>query len=84
VSVGRMRDVWVLQKVFIGLPLTALISFVLSNVLLDGPDPGGWWNFIPGMTFYASVWLILILGVAWTIRELASVPVARWRARRSR
>jgi hypothetical protein len=77
-----MSAMW--RKVFTGLLLTALISFVLSSVLLDGPDPDGWWYFVPGMTFYASVWLILILGVAWTIRELASVPMARWRATRSR
>jgi hypothetical protein len=69
-----------LRKALIGLLFTALISFALSNLLLDGPDPDGWWNFVPGMTFYASIWLILILVVAWTIRELVSVPMTRWRA----
>jgi hypothetical protein len=68
------------RKVFIGLLVTALISFILSNLLLDGPDPDGWWNFIPGMTFYGSVWLLLVLGVAWTVRELVSIPMARSRA----
>jgi hypothetical protein len=73
-----------LRKVFVGLLLIAMISFVISNVLLDGPDPDGWWNFVPGMTFYASVWLMLIFGIIWTARELATVPMARWRASRSR
>jgi hypothetical protein len=73
-----------LRKALLGLLLTALVSFVLSNLLLDGPDPEGWWNFVPGMTFYASIWLILILVVAWTVRELVSFPMARWRVGRPR
>jgi hypothetical protein len=67
-------------KVFAGLLLTAVVSFAVSNVLLDGPDPEGWWNFVPGMIFYASIWLIVVLALVLALREVVANPIARWRA----
>lgn len=72
----------VLPSVIAGLLLVGVIALALSKAILDGPDPEGWWNFIPGMVFYATVWLIPILGLAWLVRELASFPVARRRSGR--
>ena len=64
-------------KTIIGLLLTALVTFFLSNALLDGPDPDGWWNFVPGLVFYASIWLALGLVIVWTVREVLIRPLKR-------
>ena len=67
-------------KVFADLILIAAVSFAASNVILDGPDPKGWWNFVPGIIFYASVWLIFVLALVLALREVVANPIARWRA----
>ncbi len=66
-------------KVFAGLLLTAVVSFAASNALLRGPDPEGWWNFVPGMIFYASLWFIVVLALVLALREIVANPIARWR-----
>jgi hypothetical protein len=67
-------------KAFAGLLFTAVVSFAVSNALLDGPDPEGWWNFVPGIIFYASVWFLIVLAVVLALREVVANPIARWRA----
>jgi len=62
-----------------GLLATALVCFLLSNVLLEGPDPEGWWNFIPGILFYVSLWLILALTIGWAVRAVLIGATARLR-----
>jgi hypothetical protein len=73
-----IRGMWL--KVFAGLLLTAAVSFVLSNLLLEGPDPEGWWNFVPAMLFYGSMGVAMVLGVVWAVLHLLAYPLARLRA----
>jgi len=54
----------VLGRIAIVFAVTAVVSFGLSNVLLEGEDPAGWWNIIPAFVFYATVFVLIpALGV---------------------
>jgi hypothetical protein len=70
-------------RVFAGLILVAVASYFLSNALLDGPDPRGWWNYVPALTFYISVFLIPALALSLAITYVIVLPLgrllSRWR-----
>ncbi len=39
-------------------------ALAMSSVLLDGPDPTGWWNFLPALVWYATLPVLAALAVA--------------------
>ena len=64
-------------KFYAVLLVVAAGSFVLSNALLEGPDPEGWWNFLPAIIFYGAVFVAFVLPVALAIRELVWLLLSR-------
>ncbi len=50
-----------LGRIAIALAILAALSLLLSNLLLSGEDPTGWWNFVPAYVFYATTFVLLPL-----------------------
>jgi hypothetical protein len=64
------------------LSVTAVVSLFVSRELLMGPDPEGWWNFVPGILFYLCTWVALGLTVVWAVDVALVRPFRRCRASR--
>jgi hypothetical protein len=53
-----------LGRIATALAALMVLSFGLSNLLLSGEDPTGWWNFVPAYVFYATTFVLLpVVGV---------------------
>jgi len=58
-------------KLYACLAGLAGITFMASNALLSGPDPEGWWNYLPGIVFYGTLLFALLLPVVLAVQQLA-------------
>ena len=59
-------------KLYAGLLGLAVVSFAASNALLSGPDPEGWWNYLPGIVFYGTILFALVLPVGVAVSEFGA------------
>jgi hypothetical protein len=61
--------VWL--KLYACLGALAVVTFIASNALLGGPDPEGWWNYVPGVVFYGTLPFALLLPVVVAVQGLS-------------